>query len=191
MPAHPIPLVPPYTLWISAGEDVAPALQTAIAARVEPLGYDVKDLSSTPNALVRAQGVFHDIRTLLREADSLTALWAIASGHCHSVIIASAARPSRNSGLGYETYGVPAGNAKFRLATVHRHLFDDRPDIVAHYLNSLETVFAGRDIGLSEVRLGALQAEADAFYQAGLLPVRVHIRDHILNAAPVRAQTVA
>ncbi len=191
MAAYPIPLVPPYTLWLSASDHVAQGLQSALTTAVAPHGFDVKDLRTSPNALIRAQAVFHDIRTLLRETDSLTALWSIASGHGDCVIIAAIDQTSHNAGQGFETFGVPAKEARFRLATVHRHLLSDRPDIVTGFHACLQQTFGDVEIGLSEDKLLALQAEADAFYAIRLIPTRVDIRKQSVQVATSKALTLA
>ena len=191
MVAYPIPLVSPYTLWLSSGDDIADDLQSAFATAVEPHGFDVRDLRTSPNALIRAQAVFHDIRTLLREIDSLTALWAIASGHDHGVIIAAIEQPSHNAGRGFETFGVPVKESRLRLATVHRHLLNDRPDIVERFHDGLQRTFGDQEIALTEDRLHALQAEADAFYAARLIPSRVNVRNHSIHVVEADVMTVA
>ncbi len=193
MAAYPIPLVPPYTLWLSAAEAITPSLHTALSAAVQPQGFEVKELRSATNPLVKAQAVFHDIRTLLREADSLTVLWSIAAGHSHSVIIGAVEIAGSNAGLGYATHGVPTHGTRFRLVTVHRHLLDDRPDIVERFHGCLQAVYGDVDIDLSEDRRHRLQAEADAFFAARLIPARVHIRNHVVEAAssPVLASDLA
>ncbi len=191
MAAYPIPLVSPYTLWLSSGDDIADDLQSRFAAAIEPHGFDVKNLRTSPNALIRAQAVFQDIRTLLRETDSLTAMWSIASGHDHSVIIAALEQTAQNSGRGFETFGVPSKESRFRLATVHRHLLNDRPDVVEHFRDRLQRTFGDHDIALTEDKLHRLQAEADAFYAARLIQERVNIRSHSVYVATADAMTVA
>lgn len=172
MAAYPIPLVPPYTLWLASDEP----LRAALAAAVAPQGFEVRDICSAANPLIRAQAVFHDVRTLLRDTDSLTTLWSIAAGHGHSVIIAAIEDTASNAGLGFETFGVPSRETRFRLVSVHRHLLDDRPDVVARFHDCLRRIHGAEAIALTEARLQAIQAEADGFFKAGLIPACVDIR---------------
>ena len=186
--AYPIPLVPPYTLWLAADEP----LRAAFAAAVATQGFEVRDIHSAANPLIRAQAVFHDVRTLLRDTDSLTTLWSIASGHRHSVIIAAIEATASNAGLGFETFGVPSRDTQFHLVSVHRHLLDDRPDIVARFHDGLRRIHGDEAVALTETRLQALQTEADAFFTAGLIPARVDVRAQSVDiAARLPEMTVA
>ena len=178
MAAYPIPLVPPYTLWLASDEPLRAAFATAVA----PHGFEVRDIRSAANPLIRAQAVFHDVRTLLRETDSLTTLWSIASGHGHSVLIAAIEDSASNAGLGFETFGVPSRETRFRLVSVHRHLLDDRPDIIERFHTCLQRIYGAGAIALTEARLQALQAEADAFLKARLIPARVDVRAQSLES---------
>ncbi len=185
MAVYPIPLVPPYTLWLASDEP----LRTAFADAVAPQGFEVRDIRSAANPLIRAQAVFHDIRTLLRDTDSLTTLWSIASGHGHSVIIAAIEAPASNAGLGFESFGLPSAETQFRLVSVHRHLLDDRPDVIARFHDCLQRLHGADAIALTETRLQALQAEANTLFKAGLIPARVDVRAQSVDIATPTALT--
>lgn len=173
---YPIPLVAPDVLWLSHGADIAPALNASLTPRLERHGYQVRDLDTANQPLLRAQAVFHDIRTLLREIDSATALWALSKGHAGATVIGLTEQAEDYSSPGFTTLGVPLARSRFRLFTLHRHLHSDWPPVAALYLEAIGEALPDWDIAITEDKLDALQAEADTLLAAGLLAGPVDVR---------------
>ncbi|MDC7683766.1 hypothetical protein PQU92_10795 [Asticcacaulis sp. BYS171W] len=131
-----IPLVPSDLIWVfGASQPLLARLSADFAAH----GYRINDLNTARDPLLRAQGLRHDIRNLLRETLSETAFSARALGHDQFVIV----------GIG------PTAR---RVVTVHRHFLSDHPELVLIYLKALAD--DGRDFSLDEARLSALQGIA-------------------------------
>jgi len=173
---YPIPLVAPDVLWLSHGTDIAPALNAALTPQLQQHGYQVRDLDTANQPLLRAQAVFHDIRTLLREIDSVTALWAWSKGHLGATVIGLAEPSGDYFGPGFTMLGVPMARSAFRLFTLHRHLHSDWPPVTALYRDAIAEALPGWDIAISDDKLSRLQAEADNLLAAGLLPAPVDVR---------------
>ncbi len=176
MTGFPVPLVAPYILWLSHPEPVAAKVGGALVKAFAPHGYEVRDLNDSANPLMRAQSVSHDIRTLLRETGSRTALWAYARGHNRSVVIGAVRNPEPWLPPAHTYAEAPLLPSSLAVVTVHRDLLSDAPQLVRTYYRILSEAIPGRDIALTDELVTALQDEAEALRRDGLIAAPVDVR---------------
>lgn len=177
--SYPVPLLPPDVLWLSHGADLADSLEARLHPRLKAHGYGVKRLTDNPNPLAQAQAVFHDVRTLLRETDGATALWARANGHDKARIVSLVELPSPHSVDARAWLGAPSMASRWRIFSLHAHLMDDCPFLASLYRSAVADALNGADTTLSEDKLARFQTEADELRERGHLPVAVDVRGFI------------
>ncbi len=186
--SHPVPLVPADQLWLSHGADISAAVTTALTS--SGLSFKATDLETSRNGLIRTQAVFHDIKTLLREASGTTTLWGLASGHAHARIVGLARRSAEPNGIAV-ALGVPKIVSNFRVFTLHHHLCDDWPEVAALYLDAVAGALPGWDIAVDHDKLAGLQVEADALLRRGLLPAAVDVAAFVRSIHPKQIRAFA
>ncbi|MFT4076911.1 MAG: hypothetical protein QM647_15400 [Asticcacaulis sp.] len=168
--SHPIiPLVPSDTVWLIRGPGTAKSLSDGRFGQVYAAhGYKVAILEDSRDPAVRAQYALHNIKTLIREGDSLLPLQSRArnlsqKGDDHTVVV----------GLSWEAEDARS----VRPITVHRNLLNDHLELVATYLQTVSP--STHEVNLEEERVSALQEQADSLLAQGLIEAAVDVRKWI------------